>query len=116
MWIITQEGFYSITAYDPHRGGERADSDELIVVRARVREDLERITEWIGDDILATPNADYPFRVITSRSSWVSYMTRATHEIDYFNFKNRVTDRLGSFRHDVLMTVWSALRRLQDQS
>ena len=116
MWIITQEGFYSVTAYDPQHGGERSDSDELVIVRTRVRADLERITEWIGDDILATPKADYPFRVITSRSSWVSYMTRATHEIDYFNFKNRVAERLGSVRHDVLMTVWSALRRLQNQS
>jgi hypothetical protein len=116
MWIITQEGFYSVTAYDPQHGGERSDSHELIIVRTRVRADLERITEWIGDDILATPSADYPFRVVTSRSSWVSYMTRATHEIDYFNFKNRVAERLGSVRHDVLMTVWSALRQLQNQS
>ena len=51
MWIITQEGFYSVTAYDPHRGAERADSGELIIARTRAREVLERITRWIGDDI-----------------------------------------------------------------
>jgi hypothetical protein len=49
MWIITQEGFYSVMAYDPQHGGERSDSDELIVVRTRERADLERIIEWIGD-------------------------------------------------------------------
>jgi hypothetical protein len=32
-----------------------------------------------------------------------------------FNFKDRGSERLGSFRHDVLMTVWSALRRLQSE-
>ena len=113
IWIITQDGFYSVTAYDPRKGGERNDAEELIVVRARVRADLERVSAWVGGDVIATPNADYPFRVIARREAWNGYLTEATSEIDYFNFKNRVTDRLGSFRHDVLMAVWSTLRRLQ---
>lgn len=80
-----------------------------------MRADLERVSQWVGDDILATPTADYPFRVIATRDAWNSYLAEATRDIDYFNFKDRVTDRLGSHRHDVLMTVWSALRRLQHQ-
>ena len=82
MWIITQEGFYSVTAYDPQHGGERSDSDDLIIVRTRVRADLERITEWIGDDILPTPNADYPFRssrlAVPGSATWIGQPTRST--------------------------------------
>jgi hypothetical protein len=33
MWIITQEGFCSVTPYDRQHGGERSDADELIIVR-----------------------------------------------------------------------------------
>jgi hypothetical protein len=114
MWLITQDGFFSVTAYDPRRGGARRDSDDLLIVRARARDDLERIGAWIGIDILETPRADYPFRVVTSRQAWVNYLSHATTGIDYFNFKDRVSERLGSDRHDVLMSVWSSLRRLQN--
>jgi hypothetical protein len=113
MWIMTQDGFYSVTAYDTLRGGERSDAESLVVVRTRDRADLERLSAWIGDEVIATPTADYPFRIIASRSAWSGYLAQATKDIDYFNFKDRVTQRLGSFRHDVLMSVWSALRRLQ---
>ena len=77
--------------------------------------DLERVSDWIGDEILHTPSADYPYRTVATRAAWSAYLTSATNEVSYFNFKNRVTERLGSFRHDVLMTVWSALRRLQGE-
>ena len=102
-----------MTAYDRRIGGERDDAAGLLVIRARVREDLERIEQWIGSDILATPTADYPFRVVASRDAWNSYLAYATSKIDYFNFKNRVNQRLGSRRHDVLLPVWGNLRRLQ---
>jgi hypothetical protein len=113
MWVITQDGFYSITAYDTRRGGERSDAENLVVVRTRDRADLERVSAWIGDEISATPTADHPFRAIATRSTWSDYLAQATKDIDYFNFKDRVTQRLGSLRHEVPMSVWSVLRRLQ---
>ena len=113
IWIHTQDGFFSVTAFDPRIGGERDDAADLLVIRARVREDLERIEQWIGTEILSTPRADYPFRVIATREAWNGYLGHATSEIDYFNFKNAVSSRLGGPRHDVLLSVWSDLRRLQ---
>ncbi len=79
MWIITQDGFYSVTAYDPLRGGERSDAEGLVIVRTRDRADLERVSDWIGDEVMATPAADYAFRIIASRSAWKNYWpTRPT--------------------------------------
>ena len=115
IWIHTQDGFFSVTAYDPRIGGEREDAADLLIIRARVREDLERIEQWIGSGIIATPTADYAFRVIASRKTWNAYLSHATSQIDYFNFKDRVSSRLGSHRHDVLLSVWSDLRRLQGE-
>jgi hypothetical protein len=115
VWIITQDGFYSVTAFDARRGGERSDAEDLIVVRARDRSDLERVSAWIGAEIIATPTADYPFRTIAPRNAWSGYLAQATQDIDYFNFKDRIAQRRGAGRHDVLMNVWSALRRLQHE-
>ena len=116
IWIHTELGFFSITAFDPRIGGQREDAADLLVIRARVREDLERIEEWIGSEILATPEADYPHRVVTSREAWNAYLAHATAQVDYTNFKARIASRLGWFRHDVLLMVWSNLRRLQDEA
>jgi hypothetical protein len=113
MWIVTVDGFFSVTAYDERIGGARRDAAQLLVVRARVREDLERIAAWVGDETLETPHADYPFRVICDRASWAAYLAGATEEISYTNFKDRVAEALGWERHDVLMDVWVALRQLQ---
>src|SRR5438477_11825457 len=47
IWVFTQEGFFSVTAYEETRGGARLDGDELVVVRTRVRDDLTRLSPWI---------------------------------------------------------------------
>ncbi len=106
---------YSVTAYDPTKGGDRDDAADLLIVRARVRGDLERVARWIGSAVLDTPSADYPFRVVASRRAWIDYLTAATFDVDYTNFKDRVSSRLGGFRHDVLLSVWSTLRRFEQE-
>lgn len=114
--MFSQDGFFSITAYDPVKGGDRVDAGDLIVVRGRVRADLERVATRIGDgEVLSTPRADYAYRMVVPRRSWASYLEAAVDEIDYVNFKDRVRGRLGSFRHDVLLSVWVTLRRLQEE-
>src|SRR5437870_2529047 len=68
IWVLTTDGFFSVTAYDEALGGTRSDAGELLVVRARVRDDLSRLSPWIPDaKIVATPAADYPFRIVCRR-------------------------------------------------
>ena len=109
------EGLYSVTAFDEKRGGPRADADELVIVRTRVKEDLERLSQSIPNlEILATPRSDYPFRIVCRRTDWGRYLATSVGAIDYLNFKDRVAKRLGRRRHDVLLSVWATLRRLQE--
>jgi hypothetical protein len=114
IWVFTQDGFYSVTAYDEAPGGPRPDANELVVVRTRARDDLTRLSGWIHDaEIVATPSADYPFRIVCGREEWARYLVAMTEQIDYTNFKQRVEERLGTRRHDVLLSVWTTLRRLE---
>ncbi len=115
MWTVTVDGFYSVTAFDERRGGSRPDVDELVVVRARVRDDLERLSQSVPHaEILATPRSAYPFRIVCRRDEWARYLAASVDEIDYLNFKDRVAQRLGKRRHDVLLSVWATLRRLEE--
>jgi hypothetical protein len=115
MWTITVDGFYSVTAFDERRRGPRADAAELVMVRGRARDDLERLSRSVPHvEILATPRSDYPFRIICRRDEWSRYLVASVEEIDYLNFKDRVAERLGMRRHDVLLSVWAALRRLEE--
>lgn len=107
MWVMTTKGFYSAVLDDGRDGDE---SKGMIVVRARVREDLApleanslRGVEAIG--------GDYEFRVRVPRAVWEEFLASEAAAIDYPNFKSAVTKAQGWYRHDVYMSVWSVLWR-----
>lgn len=109
MWLITAQGFYSVVAH-------RNDPEKLLV-RARVREDLETLREQIPDmRIFSDRQADYRWRAIVSRAEWVVALAQLAEEIDYANFKNAVRDSQGADRSRLYARVWEALRGLQQDS
>ena len=62
MWLITTQGFYSVVAH-------RRDPDKLIV-RGRVREDLEALREQIPElRVFSDPDADYRWRAVVTGPS-----------------------------------------------
>jgi hypothetical protein len=106
MWIFSLRGFYSVVRA---RGGAWN-----VQVRARVREDLEALPQhlWTGR-IRATPEADYPFRVVMSTRRWstiVSYL--ADESAGYTNFKDAVA-RQDAKRAKLYEKLWSELRELE---
>jgi hypothetical protein len=106
VWIVTTRGFFSVVS---HREDPR-----MVLVRARLREDLESLTELTGPiEILATPDHDYPFRAVVSRERWSAALVLLASEIDYDNFKNAVAARQGHERADVYRWVWFDLATLQ---
>ena len=106
MWIVTTQGFYSVVA-------DRDDPDRVLV-RARVREDLEALKRQIPDlEIFEDRDADYRWRARVSREDWSHAAAQLAREIDYPNFKNEVAKRQGHERAGVYGRVWSELFGLQ---
>lgn len=110
MWIFSKVGFVSAV--------EHWDYPDYLMVRARVREDLENILKIAeelvaGDvrDIIEMANADYRFRVVIHKQAFSEVVKHLAENIDYGNFKNAVHD--GSPRDTAYMEVWSAMCGLQ---
>lgn len=109
MWIATEHGFYSAVQ---HR-----DNKKNVIVRARVRKDLERLTEalHVKAKIVDSPTADYPFRVTISKKDWSRFLSDAGSKVDYPNFKSRVGKHDHS-REKVYHEVWAALMKLEEKA
>ena len=104
MWLFTEKGFYSAVQHD--------EDEEIIVVRSRLRGDMENILPLLGNPtILVNAGTDYAFRVYVPRTVWSKAVETMTNEIDYTNFKNAVHD--GTSRDAAYMRVWSAMASLQ---
>lgn len=105
MWLLTPRGFYSVVANN--------DDPETVLVRARVRGDLEELADLVGGlEILETPERDYRWRAVVSRTAWSGALVLLAAEIDYPNFKSEVALRQGHERAGVYHEVWATLRGL----
>lgn len=83
MWVLSTRGFFSVVAdeADPSR----------VLVRARVREDLDRLGELLLQlEPWHDPTADYAWRALVDRSEWGHELGVIAGEIDYRNFKKAV--------------------------
>jgi len=111
MWMFTKDGFFS-TVKDRYCG------DNEVVVRARVREDLERFCARFGigaEAIKTFSQADYAFRVQVLQSEWAQYVQDMAASIDYPNFKGTVIAR-DHDRHRAYMECWQALHDWQEMT
>lgn len=110
MWLLTKHGMYSVVSPDP-------DSTD-VVVRARVRKDLERLLRAFPETprgkfrILKTENRDYGYRVIMPKADFTYFAFALASEIDYTNFKAEVA-RTDPRRAALYEQIWGILLRLQ---
>jgi hypothetical protein len=118
MWLFTKQGFLSVVQ-------DREDATQVLV-RGRVREDLERFLhvayegrhntsiedgKSIFPQIMETPEGDYRFRVTVPRQIMEDYLTDTLEDLDYFNFKSEVHGEPA--RDKAYMRCWSAMNDLQ---
>ena len=106
MWLITTQGFYSAVAHrdDPHK----------VMVRARVREDIEALAAQIPEiEPYSEPDSDYKWRAVVSRSDWERAVGELAAGIDYENLKSAVAERQGYGRALRYSDVWQVLYGLQ---
>lgn len=105
MWIASKWGFYSI-----------ARKPDGVHVRARVRQDLERLLSAgeLAAAIQERPGADYRWRVIVGPAELGVLMQTFAASVDYPNFKAVVASRpdqrakLGAYHE-----LWTELYLLQ---
>lgn len=104
MWFCLNNAFLSIV--------QHKDDPDSLLVRARRWEDLKNAFNPADHEILVTPEADYPYRIVIPRWEAQAWAYFLTNSIDYPNFKASVRgddeDR-AAFYH----RVWRAGRDFQ---
>jgi hypothetical protein len=69
--------------------------------------------------ILATPTADYPYRVVVPKSLWATLLSELALEQSWSNFKNEVAafqEEGGREYSQALHDVWARMARLARSS
>ena len=77
MWLFTTIGFFSVVA---HRDDPRA-----ILIRARVREDLEALRRHHLPDLQIDEAGDHTYEALVSRDEWEHAAQQLAQAIDYFD-------------------------------
>src|SRR5918996_4129473 len=118
MWLATQNGFYSVVAYDPNKDpvvGPKPSAGTHLLVRARARGDLEALRQSISDlAVREDPMADYRYRAVVSRADWDRAMVAEAAMVDYTSdFKGRVGELQGVDRETLYTQIWATLRRIR---
>jgi hypothetical protein len=107
MWLTTTTGFYSATL-------DCTGKD--IQIRARVEADLDALKQKYAPelgDIIHTPKADYPYRLICTHQQWADIVSKAALDITYANFKNEVKKQQGEARANAYLNVWQDMLQLE---
>lgn len=106
MWIFTAFGFYSVV--EKGRG-------DLLCVRARAREDLDRLRDHYLPALSPTESdagTDYEHRAWVARADLAGALARILDDLHYSNFKSEVEQELGPERAHACHDVWRDMRRI----
>lgn len=106
MWVFTDHGF--ISAVQHHS------MPDTVVVRARDKRSLERISNKYGTDIVQLRGTDYPHRTYVTREQFAEYMASEAEKVDYTNYKSRLHVTRGDVYYDAATSVWSTMHEVQD--
>lgn len=102
MWVMLNDSFLSIV--------ENMNNPEELLVRARVKGDIERVFHDAA--VFEDLNADYKYRAFINRQIVQAEISKQVEGINYYNFKNSISKNEQE-RHDAYIQVWSALHKIQ---
>jgi len=102
MWIVMNDSYISAV--------QDRNNKMNLVVRARVREDLENAFPSLKQDIIESTDSDYRFRLFMTKQFLCGVMNTKIMNIDYDNFKNSVKQ---NWRHDAYLAIWSIMYKVQ---
>lgn len=108
MWVFLNNAMVSIVAH-------RTKPDHLLC-RARIRGDLQRV--FPGHRVTRTPDADYLYRCVVSRTEVALELSAAVAAIDYPNFKNSLATAEATSprtRSKAYHRVWDVMMDAQQE-
>jgi hypothetical protein len=112
MWLITTQGFLSVVQNLNSTG-----PDDALLVRGRVRADLGRFADFAArrdgwPAVVESPDADYGFRLTTSREVLAAFVAEHVASLDYPNFKGEIY-KADPVREKVYEDAWPVLDGLK---
>ena len=103
MWIFAQSAFLSIV--------EDKEDDDLLLVRARVKGDIEN--HFRNAIVFNTPDHDYAYRARLSREEVADVVALMVLDIRYGNYKQSVQDdRRSGFYAQIWNILWDMQKAL----
>ncbi|WP_019024064.1 MULTISPECIES: hypothetical protein [unclassified Thioalkalivibrio] len=101
MWVFLPDCAVSIVAHRDH--------EDSLLVRARLRGDLERFLAGCEEagGVTETPDADYRFRAVVQRSVVGAILSDQAAGMEYDNFKNQVRPD-EDLRHSWYYRAWQS--------
>jgi hypothetical protein len=122
MWLVTTCGFFSVVCAREGEGEPGAAVDpSRVVVRARSPAHLQALKERLrvqlaGCDVVATPDADYGWRILCPKAVRAECVKELSLEMAYDNFKDACAKRHGpaSGYLDVLHQTWELFGQLRE--
>jgi UDP-3-O-acyl-N-acetylglucosamine deacetylase len=103
MWVFTTSGFVSAVY-----------KDGALQVRARDRKSLEVLSKETAATVIATPLADYPYRIAITNEQFSKWLTQQVIAVDYKNFKSEIAITRGYGFAKSLNKVWSVMHEVED--
>ncbi len=104
MWVFTTSGFVSAVY-----------KDGALQVRARDHKSRQPLAKATGATVVATPLADYPYRISITNEQFADWVNQEAISIDYKNFKSEVSDIRGYGFAKPLNQVWSVMHDVEDE-
>lgn len=101
MWLFAKRGFFSIV--------QDKDDPEYLIVRARVKGDIERY--WPLSTVERHDDRDYLYRARIDRRLVARGLSVAVDQIDYVNFKTQIEDKK---RSPWYLQVWETMWDMQE--
>lgn len=127
MWLFTRIGFFSVVRF---RAGSRHDeSIDMLAVRARAREDLERLLDlpvmkrcgYAKVRIHDSADSDYRFRIFVDRDTMreLARSLVGPEMLSYDNFKTAALGQVDDVGYDMKRAmayhdVWRTMAEFQE--
>lgn len=111
MWLFTKVGFFSAVLKEESET-EKTVAEQVVMVRARVREDLDAFRKMYAPKLgptLEWPGRDYPYRGLITKRDLAEAMAKAVLDLDYDNFKSKVAQEQGYDRAHLYGAVWGVM-------